>query len=179
MLKSKKSKQIISVIAQIIFVVGILLLAIASTVVVLNIFVNIAYGAYTDLDHGDDIFGNAVWGWFAIVMAVFVVPHFVSLLVLLHSGLYSLQLTPFSKAKCLHYISSGMALIIVLSYGLLYGASISHIIPNNFFGDYFDMLFMIAYFALFVSIILDIIGTILHKRDQKRQLESVDSQKTA
>ena len=71
-----------------------------------------------------------------------------------------------------------MALIIVLSYGLLYGASISHIIPNNFFGDYFDILFMIAYFALFVSIILDIIGTILHKRDKKRQLESADSQKT-
>jgi hypothetical protein len=33
--------------------------------------------------------------------------------------------------------------------------------------------------VFFSSIILDIIGTILHKRDKKRQLESVDSQKTA
>ena len=101
MSKAKTSKQIISVIAKIILIVFILLLMLISIVVILNIFANIAYDAYTDPDPGDDIFGNAVWIWFAIVVAFFVIPHFVSLVILLHSGLYSLQLTPFSKAKCL------------------------------------------------------------------------------
>lgn len=175
MSKAKTSKQIISVIAKIILIVFILLLMLISIVVMLNIFANIAYDAYTDPDPGDDIFGNAVWIWFAIVVAFFVIPHFVSLVILLHSGLYSLQLTPFSKAKCLHYISFGIALIIILSYGLLYGMSISHVIPDNLLWDYFDVLFMVSYFSSFLSIILDIIGTILHKREQKRQLESTDS----
>jgi hypothetical protein len=42
-----------------------------------------------------------------------------------------------------------------------------------------DTFFMIAGLALLASITFDIIGTILHKREQKRQLKSADSQKTA
>ena len=48
-----------------------------------------------------------------------------------------------------------------------------------FFMLTFDPFSLIVFWGVFASAILDIIGTILHKREQKRQLESADSQKTA
>ncbi|MBO5969773.1 MAG: hypothetical protein J6S14_14875 [Clostridia bacterium] len=182
MLKTKKSKQIISVIAQIIFVVGILLLAIASFVVLLNIFVNAVYNDYIAPDSDDDIFGPDYGRyWLAIGVALLSIPYFISLVVLLHSGLYSLKPTPFSKAKCLHYISSVLSLTIMLPFIFLYVGIISRTISEEFLlslpsGDTLAMLLILAIFS---SIALDIIGTVLHKRDKKRQLKSADSQKTA
>ena len=178
MSKAKNSKQIISVIAQIIFVVGILLLAIASFVVLLNIFVNAVYNDYITPDSDDDIFGPDFGRyWLAIGVVLLSIPYFISLAVLLHSGLYSLKPTPFSKAKCLHCISSGLSLIIILPFIFLYVGMMSHSLSEKFLlslpsGDALAMMLILVSFS---SIVLDIIGTILHKRDQKRQLESVDS----
>ena len=42
-----------------------------------------------------------------------------------------------------------------------------------------DTLGMICLLVWLSTIFLDVIGTVLHKRDKKRQLESADSQKTA
>ena len=42
-----------------------------------------------------------------------------------------------------------------------------------------DPVLISTFFAVCVSIVLGSLGTILHKRDKKRQLESADSQKTA
>ena len=101
--------------------------------------------------------------------------------ILLHSGLYSLKSTPFSKAKRMHYISFGIAWSIFLSYELLFIMEFFSIISDDvmFFMLTFDPFSLIVFWGVFASAILDIIGTILHKREQKHQLESADSQKTA
>ena len=98
-------------------------------------------------------------------------------MVLLHSGYYALKSTPFSKAKCLHYISSGINLVTILSYVLICAGIIFQLIPKRIYLslDVSDTFSLAACLASFVSIVLDIIGTILHKRNQKRQIESADS----
>ena len=162
---------------QIILLIVVILLIIVSIVALIAMVLFMAYLAITDTTNTDDIFGSAAYILVAILIACHFIPYFVSLAVLLHSGYYALKSTPFSKAKRLHYISSGINLFIILSYGLVCAGIIFHVIPKEIYLslDFSDTFFMIACLASFASIVLDIIGTILHKRDQKRQLESVDS----
>ena len=161
----------------------VLLLMVISVVALIAMFFFAAYLAVTDTTNTDDIFGSGAYIFVAILIACHLIPSFASFPVLLHSGLYALKSTPRSIAKCLHYISSGIALIIILSYGLGVVDDIFSFIFSWGTRPYMwvlsDTFFMIAGLASFISIVLDIIGTILHKREQKRQLKSADSQKTA
>ena len=154
-----------------------------SIVVLIYIFFKMANSDTTQ----DDIFGASAYGIAVTIVLFYAFPYFASLVTLLHSGLYSLKSIPFSKAKCLNCISSGLSLIIILSYILYMGLSyilymgmISLIILEEFLLSLFSggALVIMLMLIFFLSIILDIIGTILHKREQKRQLESADSQKT-
>ena len=54
-------------------------------------------------------------------------------------------------------------------------------LPNDIFSAWTccEEFLATAYLVAFVNIVLDIIGTILYKRDKKRWLKSADSQKTA
>ena len=150
---------------QIILVVAILLLMVLSVVLLRDMFLNrIDYTSNEDINLG---YVTVICG------VIFVFPYFLALIMLLHSGYYSLKSTPFSKAKQMHYISSGITLVTILSYGLLYLVAIFYDIYISM--DFSEIFFQITSTALLTSFIFDIIGTILHKREQKRQIKSADS----
>ena len=154
---------------QIILVVAILLLMVIFVVLLMDVFLN-----KMDYTSNEDINLSFVA---VIVEVIFVFPYFVALIILLHGGYYALKSTPFSTAKCLHCISAGITLVSILSYELLYlGICFYDIFYDMYMSvDFRDAFFEIASLALLASIVLDIIGTILYKREQKRQLKSTDS----
>ena len=169
-----KSKQIISVIAQIILVVAIILLTVTSVNLLIET-IRVLMEQRASNPNSDSY--RFFWEHMDILfpfMTLF--PHLASLIVLLHSGLYSLKSTPFSKAKGLRCISFGIALIIILCYRMI----VWRYLPNDIFSAWTccEEFLATAYLVAFVNIVLDIIGTILYKRDKKRWLKSVDSQKT-
>ncbi len=165
------------------FFLTVLLLMVISVVALIAMFLFAAYLAVTDTTNTDDIFGSGAYILGIILIAGHLIPSFISFPVLLHSGLYALKSTPFSMAKCLHYISSGIALIIILSYGFGVVDNIYSFIfyfifswgTRSYMWVLSDTFFLITGFASFISIFFDVIGTILHKRNQKRQIESADS----
>ena len=167
-----------------IFLISVILLIVISVAALIGEVFHLIYLSYTDKSNTDDIFGSATYGIVAIMLVFYLFPYFASFAVLLYSGLYSFKSATFEKAKHLHLISFRITLIIILSYGLLFVLIICPILPEivqrgaNFI-LFYPPLFLIASLALLASIVLDIIGTILHKREQKRQLKSIDSQKTA
>ena len=160
-----------------IFLIFVILLIVISLFELNYMFLDIAH---SEPNPNDDIFETPLNGLIVYFVLGYASPHFASLPVLLHSGLYSLQTEPFSKAKCLHSISFKITLILTLLYAFLFGLIICPILPMvvkdvlNFI-FFSTSLFLIASLALITSIVLDIIGTILYKRDKKRQLKSTDS----
>ena len=163
------------------FLIVVFLLILVSTVALIAMFLFLAFLAVIDTTHTDDIFGPAAYMIGAILIAGYLIPYFVSLTVLWHSGYNALKSTSFAKAKCLHYISSGINLVTILMYVLAFAGIISRSIPEEIYLslDFSGTIFKIGCLTSFIGIVLDIIGTILYKRDKKRQLKSADSQKTA
>ena len=165
---------------QSIFLIVVFLLILVSTVALIAMFLFAAFLAFFGTST-DDIFGGGGCILAAILIAGYLIPYFVSLTVLWHSGYNALKSTSFAKAKCLHYISSGINLVTILMYVLAFAGIISRSIPKEIYLslDFSGTIFKIGCLTSFIGIVLDIIGTILHKRDKKRQLKSADSQKTA
>ena len=167
-------KRVCLVIAQIILVVATILLTVTSVnLLIETIWVLMEQRANNPNSDSYRFFWEHMDILFPF-MTLF--PHLASLIVLLHSGLYSLKSTPFSKAKGLRCISFGIALIIILCYRMI----VWRYLPNDIFSAWIccKEFFATAYLVAFVNIALDIIGTVLHKLSQKRQLKSADSQTT-
>ena len=164
-----------------IFVIAILLLIVVSAMIFLSVFALAAYNDYIAPDSEDDIFGPDYGRYLlAIGLALFSIPYFTSLMILLHGGYYILKSTPFSIAKCVHCISSTISLSVISVYiwfcvGIVSGSFSEEFLVSMPSGDTLGMICLLVWGSI---IFLDIIGTVLHKREKKRQLKSVDSQKT-
>ena len=171
MLKNMNRKQTI-------WAIAILLLMIVSAIIFLSVFALAVYKDYIAPDSDDDIFGPDIGRyWLAMGLALLSIPYFTAFAVLLHGGYYVLKSTPFSLAKCVHCISSAISLNIIVIYIWFCVGIVSRTISEEFLlslpsGDTLGMILILVWGSI---ILLDIIGAILHKRDQKRQLESVDS----
>ena len=151
-----------------IFLIASLLL-IASFLLALNAeFLRIAH---TESD--DDIFGSGLDSFSIALVLSYTFPYAVTLAVVIYNGLYSFKSTPFTIAKCLHYIAFGINLATILLYIFKY---VKENAQHWLFVS--ESIFSQALVAVCASIVIGSLGTILHKRDKKRQLESADSQKT-
>ena len=161
-----------------IFVIAILLLIVVSAIIFLSVFTLAAYKDYIAPDSDDDIFGPDFGRyWLALGLALFSIPYFTALAVLLHGGYYILKSTPFSIAKCVHCVSSAISLTVISVYIWFCVGIVSCSFSEEFLlslpsGDTLGMICLLVWSSI---IFLDIIGTILHKRDKKRQLKSTDS----
>ena len=153
---------------QTIFLIAVLAL-IALSLLALNAeFLRIAH---TESD--DDIFGSGLHPLMVYFVLGYLLPYAVSLVVIIYNGLYSLKSTPFTKAKRLHCIAFGINLATILLYILMYVKENAQNLLSVSIPIFFP-----ALVAVCASIVIGSLGTRLHKREQKRQLKSADSQKT-
>ena len=164
-----------------IFVIAILLLLAVSAIIFLSVFALAVYNDYIAPPSEDDIFGPDFGRyWLAFGLAFFSIPYFTSLVVLLHGGHYILKSTPFSIAKFVHCISSAISLTVISVYiwfclGIVTFSFSEEFLVSMPSGDTLGMICLLVWLS---TIFLDVIGTVLHKRDKKRWLKSADSQKT-
>ena len=154
--------------------IAALLLIVASLLALNAEFIRAAHS-----ESGDDIFGAGLDPlWIGMVLS-YTFPYTATLAVVIYNGLYSLKSTRFTIAKCLHYIAFGINLATILLYIFIYAVWNEWLdfLPKKVYHAlcFSEPVFFSTLIALCVSIVLGTLGTILHKRDKKRQLKSADS----